>query len=415
MVFPDAPQCKNVAWRIIPMLEATLEPQAVPAEDRKTFGYPGPLVHILAWTLVGLLAFGRHVLQCGDAGLAKLAWPELLTWMSCFCSAALFGTLIFRCEKRYPLGGQRWGRNIAVLAALGVLFAYVACQIASNICSGVDYLYGLSPTFAWPGWSVSKGELTIQFFLFWIVVGASYVFRHFLQLQSREREKTELLLEKSRLQASLKHAELEALRMRLNPHFLFNTLQNISVLTQEDPRTASQMLTRLGDLLRTAIRSGAEQETDLATEVRLTEAYASMEKMRFGERLHIDFEIAPETSGAMVPTLLLQPLLENAIKHGLQGVSREGFIAVRASRANAQLLLSVKDNGIGPATDSLEKKDVGIGLGATTQRLARLYPGESQLTMSGSRDSGTEVRIVLPFRAAPASMERHDQAALAHC
>jgi two-component system LytT family sensor kinase len=397
------------------MPEATLERQAVPAKDTKTFGYPCALVHILAWTLVGLLAYGRHVLQCGDAGPAKIVWPELLMWMSCFWPAALFGAVIFQCEKRFPLGGQRWGRNTTVLAAMGVVFAYLACQIASHICSGVEYLYGLPSTFSWPGWGMSKGELTIQFFLFWIVAGASYVFRHFLQLQSREREKTELLLEKSRLQASLKQAELEALRMRLNPHFLFNTLQNISVLTQEDPRTASQMLTRLGDLLRTAIRSGSEQETDLATEVRLTEAYASMEKMRFGERLHIVFEIAPETSGAMVPTLLLQPLLENAIKHGLHGLSREGFIAVRARRESNQLVVSVKDNGIGLAVDSLAKKDTGIGLGATTQRLARLYPGESQLTMSGSYECGTEVRIVLPFRAAPAPMERHDQAALAHC
>jgi two-component system LytT family sensor kinase len=397
------------------MPEAILELQAVPPKNTRSLGYPGPLVHILAWTLVGLLAYGRHVLQCGDVVSAKILGPELLMWMSCFWPAALFGALIFQCEKRFPLGGQRWARNTAVLAAMGVLFAYVACQIASHVCSGVEYLYGFPPAFSWAGWGVSKGELSIQFFLFWIVAGASYVFRHFLQLQNREREKTELLLEKSRLQASLKHAELEALRMRLNPHFLFNTLQNISVLTQEDPRTASQMLTRLGDLLRTAIRSGSEQETDLATEVRLTEAYASMEKMRFGERLHIDFKIAPETFGAMVPTLLLQPLLENAIKHGLQGVSREGFIAVRASRENSQLLLSVKDNGIGLAMDSPAKKNIGIGLGATTQRLARLYPGESQLTMSGSRDSGTEVRIVLPFRAAPAPRERHDQAALAHC
>jgi LytS/YehU family sensor histidine kinase len=178
---------------------------------------------------------------------------------------------------------------------------------------------------------------------------------------------------------------------------------------------ASQMLTRLGDLLRVAIRSGSEQETDLATEIRLTEAYASMEKMRFADRLHIVFEIAPETSQATVPTLLLQPLLENAIKHGLRGVAREGFIAIRSRKEKDQLVLAVTDNGVGPADAAPGNNEGGIGLGATRQRLDRLYPGANELSLFRSVAGGTEVRVVLPFRSLAATMERHDPAALAHC
>jgi two-component system, LytTR family, sensor kinase len=391
------------------------ETQAPQATNRKLFGYPGPLTHFAVWTFVGLLAYGRHLLQQSGAGTAAMSWSELFMWMSCFAPAALFGSSIFELEKRLPLGKNHWLRNIAVLGGAGLLFAYIACQIAEGICVAVEYFFHLPLTLPQPLWAVEPGELAIQFFLFWFVVVSGYVLRHFMKLQNGEREKTELLLEKSRLEASLKHAELEALRMRLNPHFLFNTLQNISILTQQDPRVASQMLTRLGDLLRVAIRSGSEQETDLATEIRLTKAYASMEKMRFADRLHIEFEIAPETSQATVPTLLLQPLLENAIKHGLRGVAREGFIAVRSTKENGRLVLAVTDNGVGPSDAALENNEGGIGLGTTRQRLDRLYPGANELRLSRSVAGGTEVRVVLPFRSLAATMELHDQAALAHC
>jgi two-component sensor histidine kinase len=345
-----------------PMPEAENEMDVGPRKVRRSLEHPSPLVHILAWSLIGLLAYSRHALQLSDEGSPAIVWPEVALWFSCFVPAALFGPVIFRYERRFPLGERPWVRNIAILSVIGIVFAYVACQIATRICVGVEYFFSLPRTFAEPLWLVQKEEWIIQFFLFWAVAGASYVLRNLFR---REREKAELLLEKSQLEASLKQAELEALRMRLNPHFLFNTLQNISVLTQQDPRTASQMLTRLGDLLRTAIRCGSEQETDLASEIRLTEAYVAMEKMRFGERLHVAFEIAPETSEATVPTLLLQPLVENAIKHGLNGMSRAGLIDVRTCRQKSQLVLSVTDNGIGPPAG---KKEVGIGLGATTTR-----------------------------------------------
>jgi two-component system LytT family sensor kinase len=397
------------------MAASSSETQTPQATHRKSFGYPGPLTHFAVWTFVGLLAYGRHLLQLSGAGTPEVSWSELFMWMSCFVPAALFGSSIFELEKRFPLGKNHGLRNTGVLGGTGLLFAYIACQIAEGICVAVEYFFHLPLGLPQALWMVEPGELAIQFFLFWFVVVSGYVFRHFMKLQNGEREKTELLLEKSRLEASLKHAELEALRMRLNPHFLFNTLQNISILTQQDPRVASQMLTRLGDLLRVAIRSGAEQETDLATEIRLTEAYASMEKMRFADRLHIAFEIAPETSQAIVPTLLLQPLLENAIKHGLRGVAREGVIAVRSTKENGQLVLSVTDNGVGPSHEALENNEGGIGLGTTRQRLDRLYPGANELSLSRSVAGGTEVRVVLPFKSPAATMELHDQAALAHC
>src|SRR5271156_4959858 len=140
------------------MPDATSELQPVSAKNPKTVGYPGPLAHILAWTFVGILAYLRNLLLCGP-NAQRIVWPEVLMWMSCFVPAALLGTLIFQCEKQFPLGGRRWPRNASILAALGIVFAYVACQIATGICVGVQYLFSLPQTFPRPLWMVERGEL----------------------------------------------------------------------------------------------------------------------------------------------------------------------------------------------------------------------------------------------------------------
>ena len=155
------------------------------------------------------------------------------------------------------------------------------------------------------------------------------------QLREQERRAARLALEKSQLEAGLNQAQLEVLRARLNPHFLFNSLQNISVMTGQDPQTASRMLTRLGDLLRAVLRQDSQPETTLREEIALTRSYVALEQMRFGDRLNVGFEIAPDAQEALVPCFLLQPLIENAVVHGLRGVRKTGVITVSAARRRA--------------------------------------------------------------------------------
>jgi LytS/YehU family sensor histidine kinase len=247
-------------------------------------------------------------------------------------------------------------------------------------------------------WWISLSEIGVQSALYWSSVGASFIVRHFDQLREREREADRLELEKSRLEASLKEAELETLRMRLNPHFLFNTLQNISVLTKQDPRTASQMLTRLGDLLRVALRRDAQPEVALEEEIGLTRTYLEVEQMRFGERLTVEIAIAAGTEKALVPTFLLQPLVENAIKHGLRGKPAGGRIAIHSASEDGQLTLSVKDNGAGVAAEDLKKLEMGIGLGSTCERLARMFEERGKLAVRKPMEGGTEICVTLPLR-----------------
>jgi two-component system, LytTR family, sensor kinase len=258
------------------------------------------------------------------------------------------------------------------------------------------------------------GELLTQQSFYWTVVGAGYVIRNLIQLQEQERETARLALEKSQLESSLRAAELQALRMRLNPHFLFNTLQNISTLVQHEPKTASQMLARLGDILRIALGRELQSEVTLHDEIALTRAYLDIEKMRFRDKLSLQIDVAAEAEQALVPSLLLQPIVENAIKHGLRGTPHGGEIAIRCSKENDRLVLKVRDNGVG--FEEAARLEVGIGLGSTQQRLERMYPGQFEFVLRNRGGRGTEVQVSFPFQVKPQPKASHDeQPAIASC
>jgi two-component system LytT family sensor kinase len=254
----------------------------------------------------------------------------------------------------------------------------------------------MSAHHAW--WIVATREFALQYLLYSVAVGAAYLIRNAITLRAKEQLAAKLALEKSELENSLRQAQLETLRMRLNPHFLFNCLQNISTLSREAPETASKMLTRLGDLLRVALRRDSEEESTLQAELALTQAYVSLEKMRFAERLSVLLNIAPDTEMALVPSFVLQPFVENAIKHGLLGEEKTGVIWIRSSREGDQLTLSVSDNGIGISEEKLDQSPKGIGLDATCERLTRMYAGNHRFSISRLPEGGTEVRIAIPLR-----------------
>jgi len=360
-------------------------------------GYPGPLALTLLWTLVGSLAYARHYLNDhSTAPPAKMVF-EFLIWLTCFYPWIGFGPLVFRLERRYPLETHRWPGNLGWLTAASILFAYLGA-LSTQVLSLSLYILFREPLDAVSAsYTPPLRELAIQFVLFWTTVGGAYVIRSLIQLREREQQAARLALEKSQLETTLRQAELETLRARLNPHFLFNCLQNISVLTRESPETAGQMLARLGALLRTALRRDGTSETTLAAEIDLTKTYIAVEQMRFADCLTVLFDITAQSESAMVPTFLLQPLVENAIIHGLRRVQEGGVISVRSAIEAGKLVITVLDNGSGLAASNQTNIEFGVGLTSTCERLEKMYPGQHSFSMRSLPEGGTEVRISLPL------------------
>src|SRR5260370_13438060 len=211
-------------------------------EKKKALKRPGVSFDFFLETWVVPRPYGRHYLQQSQLGHHNPFWSEFLTWLACFCPWAFLAPLIYQLEKSYSLMHERWLRTLGSLVAIGLALSYAAYQVTLWICVLIQRSFAQPLTIPRPIWSIPKGELYLEQFLFWATVGAAYIIRNLMQLDAQERDKAELLLEKSQLEANLKQAQLETLRLRLNPHFLFNTLQNISILAPDEPKTASQML-----------------------------------------------------------------------------------------------------------------------------------------------------------------------------
>jgi LytS/YehU family sensor histidine kinase len=212
-------------------------------------------------------------------------------------------------------------------------------------------------------------------------------------LKYRERE-----LHASQLAAQLAQAELQALRMQLHPHFLFNTLHTVSALMHKDVELADDMLSRLGDLLRRTLDTAQAQEVPLQQELEFIQTYLEIEQARLGSRLHVRFETEPETLDVLVPNLILQPLVENAVRHGIAPRLEGGRLVVRARRESDRLELEVEDDGPGLPADFADRPREGLGLANTRARLAALYGPAHQFELASVPPRGLRVVLRLPFR-----------------
>ena len=364
--------------------------------------YPGPLLLFTIATVAGSLSFARFYSYTGSSGDLRQLFGNWLIFLSCYYAWVALAPLAFRLEKRFPLNKGQLLKSLLVLIPMNVPFS-LAAVVLFNIISQVGRVFVSTPNTDLT--TFEPRELLVHVCFFWASIVGGRVVRYQAKLQEGQRAATQLALEKSKLETSLKEAELEVLRMRLNPHFLFNTLQNISVLVHDDPKTANQMLVRLGDLMRAAFRREYTSEVSLAAEVELTRAYVEIEQLRFADRLAVKIEVEPAVENALVPTLLLQPLVENAIKHGLSRLAKQGNIIICGAERGGQLELTVRDDGVGFVRRGLGGNQLGIGLGSTYERLSRMYPNQHKVTVRELPEGGTEVAIRIPIRLQPAEME----------
>ena len=230
--------------------------------------------------------------------------------------------------------------------------------------------------------------------VYWSLVGACQAIRNLRTSQEREQRATEL-------KARLIRAELQALRMQINPHFLFNTLNSIAVLVYVNPRAADEMLGDLSELLRRSLDSIEEQEIPLAQELEFIGAYIGIEQKRFGERLRVEQSVPDELMKALVPALILQPLVENAIRHGIEPHRGAGTVSIEAKQEDKHLQLVVRDNGKGLAGGLNGSARRGVGLANTQARLKGLYGHDQSFTVGKAGVEGCQVHIRLPLHLEP--------------
>jgi LytS/YehU family sensor histidine kinase len=242
---------------------------------------------------------------------------------------------------------------------------------------------------------MGSDDIFIYFTIVFTVQGWMYYQRY------RDRE-----LRTSVLETQLAKAQLMALKVQLHPHFLFNTLNSITELMHSDVRVAERVITRLSDLLRMTLENIGTQEVSLRDELDFVRGYLEIEQMRFQDRLHIDYEIAPETLDARVPNLMLQPLVENAVRHGISKSSKLGLIRIKTEIQGTRLCVYIRDNGPGLKTNGYSPAaNFGIGLSTTRTRLEFLYGKDHSLELNNLPEGGLEVRLVVPFHASLKKVE----------
>lgn len=232
--------------------------------------------------------------------------------------------------------------------------------------------------------------------IYWCIVCICWAIGHLQETGERERRTLEL-------ETRLSQARLQALKMQLQPHFLFNTLNAVSSLIHENPRAADDMIGSLSQFLRITLDTAGEDEVPLRAELGFVDRYLEIQQVRFGERLKICREVEPEVMDALVPTLILQPLVENAIRHGIEPCAGGGTVTIRAGRKNGSLRLVISDDGEGLNGGQLFRLDSGVGLSNTEARLQTLYGGRHQFMLSASVPRGASAEIEIPLRLSSSS------------
>jgi len=321
--------------------------------------------------------------------LGSLLRQEFKDWYAC---GVLWIPVLWFCRRNplEPGHAVQWG--LRHLAAAG-LFSVVYIILTSWLVAGEKSIMhpGQILTFSYLVKTMAMHYFVANLIMYGMVVCAHLGWDSYQRYREREVQAAEL-------QRELVEARLEALRMQLNPHFLFNTLNTISALIHDDPESADRMVVRLSEMLRLSLDQSKPQQVPLSEEIAFLDRYLEIECTRFGERLKIEKQVEPDAQTALVPFLLLQPLVENAIRHGIEPREQGGHVAIAARRNNGRLELRVRDNGAGRPRQAGTPARQGIGLSNTQSRLRHLYGADFQFELSDLAEGGLEARIAIPYR-----------------
>ena len=338
------------------------------------------------WTTLGLLSCAQGALFLAQAG-QHLTWggfaSRMLDWYTC----AIFTPFFFWLAARFPVDRRHWRVNV---------FVQLAGSTVAVVIKYAFLFWFWQRTRPDPAMTFAR-VLEMNFIIESMIIWAVIAIIHGILFYRRWQEREQLAVE---LRSRLSEAQLDVLKGQLRPHFLFNTLNSISTLVHSDPASADRMVVQLADLLRASLETSGKHEIPLAEELALLERYVDIMRVRHEDRLTVTIRATPRARAALVPHFILQPLVENAIEHGIGRRAGSGRIVVDAEAVGEQLRLRIGDDGSGMtlgANGSLAP-DEGVGLGNTRHRLRQLYGEAHSFTIDRVEDGGTLVTIAIPLR-----------------
>ena len=352
---------------------------------------------VAVWAVLGVIYVGPIYMEVraermGHSAVRVFAWG-ILTWL---VWAALTPAITW-VARRFPLIDGAWKKNLLVHLPAFLLTSIVHSAAATAINLSIDPFdsMGESPKTFWARFLLrAPGSFGSDLLVYGVVIGICYALDYYRKYREREVLATQL-------EAQLAQAQLDSLRMQLHPHFLFNTLNSIVGLVRDNKNQAAvSMLVGLSDLLRHTLDHSARQEIELREEIAFTKLYLSIQEMRFSDRLRLEFDIDPASAKALVPNLILQPLTENALRHGIARNAASGVVGISSEVRGGHLRLLVYDDGAGLPDDWQMKGSAGIGLANTAARLQQLYDDNHQFDIRNRDGGGVEVVIVIPLRVA---------------
>ena len=344
---------------------------------------------IAFWGVIALLDIAEGAFDPGGDNGGLRPGEALHTFLE-NAAWAILTPGIFWLSRRFSLEHRDWLRHL-------LLHVFVAVMVAA----GIDLIKGTLWDALVTGntrpisllYVLNSFRFVDEFLLYLVVLAACFARGYFLRYQERQQEAVALRAHAAQLQAHLAEARFQALRMQINPHFLFNTLHTISTYLERDPRGVRRMIARLSDLLRYTLEMGNLKEVPLRQEMSFVDGYLDIQAIRFQDSLEVHLDTEPDVMEALVPNLILQPLVENAIKHGVSSVETGGRIELRAWREGEHLHLSVGDNGPGLAAPAED----GVGLRNTRDRLESLYGDKQSLVLEPAEGGGLVAHITLPY------------------
>jgi two-component system, LytTR family, sensor kinase len=347
------------------------------------------------WTFFSFLYANQIYFEMLHNPRMNHSWWRIAFWqLSVWYVWGFLSPFILALGRRFRCEGPRWWKGFLIHLPAAVIVAAVHLAASASLkmlIEPFDVWSDTRPFFA-QYQSELKNFFLFDFFVYWAILGIGYGFDY----RERYRERESLAAE---LKAQLAEAQLESLKMQLQPHFLFNTLHTIAGLVRANEKIpAVNMIAGLSDLLRHAMESADEQEVPLREEIKFAELYLDIQRTRFPDRLRVRIETEPEALDALVPNLLLQPLVENAIRHGISASDSAGVIVIDAYRDEEMLRIRVCDDGPGLQSGWRMETSEGIGLANTGERLKHLYGANHRFELSNGAKGGMVASIAIPFR-----------------